>query len=64
MGYKSSKRDDRTDKIIKEMKKEFEKQGIKKSEMDIVREHIERGAERMDIEIEDEKEDDFMDVFK
>lgn len=64
MGYKSSKRDDRTDQIIKEMKKEYEKNGVKKSEIDIVREHIERGAERMNIEIEDEKEDDFMDVFK
>jgi hypothetical protein len=64
MGYKSSKRDDRTDEIIKEMKKEYEKSGVKKSEIDIVREHIERGAERMGIEIEDEKEDDFMDVFK
>jgi len=53
-----------TDEKIKRLKREIEKEGRRKAELDIIDDGVEKVAEDMGIRFEDEKEDDFMDVFK
>jgi len=53
-----------TDEKIKRLKREIEKEGRRKAELDIIDDGVEKVAEDMGIRFEDEQEDDFMDVFK
>jgi len=64
MGFISKDVREETDEKIKRLKREIEKEGRRKAELDIIDDGVERIAEDMGIRFEDEKEDDFMDVFK
>jgi len=64
MGFISKDVREETDEKIKRLKREIEKEGRKKAELDIIDDGVEKVAEDMGIRFEDEKEDDFMDVFK
>ena len=64
MGFISKDVREETDETIKRLKREIEKEGRRKAELDIIDDGVEKVAEDMGIRFEDEKEDDFMDVFK
>jgi molybdopterin biosynthesis enzyme MoaB len=64
MGFISKDVREETDEKIKRLKREIEKEGRRKAELDIIDDGVEKVAEDMGIRFEDEKEDDFMDVFK
>jgi len=64
MGFISKDVREETDEKIKRLKREIEKEGRRKAELDIIDDGVEKVAEDMGIRFEDDKEDDFMDVFK
>jgi len=64
MGFISKDVREETDEKIKRLKREIEKEGRRKAELDIIDDGVETVAADMGIRFEDEKEDDFMDVFK
>lgn len=63
MGFISKDVREETDEKIKRLKREIEKEGRRKAELDIIDDGVEKVAEDMGIRFEDEK-DDFMEVFK
>jgi hypothetical protein len=64
MGFISKDVREETDEKIKRLKREIEKEGRRKAELDIIDDGVEKVAEDMGIRFEDDEEDDFMDVFK
>lgn len=65
MGYISKNVKEETDKKIKKLKADIEKEGRRISEASLIDELAEERAEKRGIELEpEEPEDDFMDIFK